>query len=45
MACIVPRAPEAKVFWFFSSEKNIVCLVPCVLTGEIGGFQTARLKL
>jgi hypothetical protein len=20
---IYPRAPEAKVFWFFSSEKNI----------------------
>jgi hypothetical protein len=22
MACIYPWAPEAKVFWFFSSEKN-----------------------
>jgi len=24
MAWIHPRAPEAKVFWFFSSEKNIL---------------------
>jgi hypothetical protein len=25
-------APEAKVFWFFSSEKNILTsLMPCVL--------------
>jgi hypothetical protein len=23
-AAIYPRAPELKVFWFFSSEKNIV---------------------
>jgi hypothetical protein len=24
MAWTYPRAPEAKVFWFFSSEKNIL---------------------
>jgi hypothetical protein len=24
MAWIYPWAPEAKVFWFFSSEKNIL---------------------
>jgi hypothetical protein len=24
MACTWPRAPEVKVFWFFSSEKNIL---------------------
>jgi len=24
MSRIYPRAPEAKVFWFFSSEKNIL---------------------
>jgi len=26
MAWIYPRAPEVKVFWFFSSEKNILLL-------------------
>jgi len=25
MSRIYPWAPEAKVFWFFSSEKNILC--------------------
>jgi len=24
MARIFPQAPESKVFWFFSSEKNIL---------------------
>ncbi len=27
MSRIVPWAPEAKVFWFFSSEKNILTLL------------------
>jgi hypothetical protein len=26
---IYPRAPEAKVFWFFSSEKNSLSCLGC----------------
>jgi hypothetical protein len=29
MAGIYPWAPEAKVFWFFSSEKNILLSSGC----------------
>jgi len=35
MACIHPWAPEAKVFWFFSSEKNTLYLIPALSVSAI----------
>jgi len=35
MSRIYPRAPDAKVFWFFSSEKNILAFLPFMIAARI----------